>query len=129
MKKIISLLLLPATIFAFTACGGDEEKDEPKDSLNGTEWTHGMSERVEHLEFTSDTQVEYYHTQDGALVGKVSTGAYIKNGNNITFNNFEGNYNTEILTFKNATVSGKTMAVYYESSYFGSSNTTFRKVD
>lgn len=128
MKKLFSLMLLIATMLTFTACGGDD-KDEPKDTLKGTEWTHSMTERVEHIEFISDTHVEYYQTKNGALIGNVGKGTYVKKGSNITFSNFTGNYNTEILTFKNATLSGKTLTVYYESSYFGESNTTFRQVD
>lgn len=127
MKKRFSLMLLLATMLTFTACGGDD--DEPKDTLKGTKWLSALTERVAHIEFTSDTQVEYYHTKDGALIGKVATGTYTKNGNNIAFNNFEGNYNTEIMKFKNATISGKTMVVYYESSYFGETSTTFRQED
>lgn len=121
-------MLLLATMIAFTACGSDDN-DEPKDTLKGTAWTHALTQRIEHIEFTSDTQVEYYHTENGALVGKVGSGTYVKNGNNITFNNFEGNYNTEIMKFNSATISGKTMIVYYKSSYFGETSTTFRKVD
>ena len=127
MKKVFSLMLLLATLLTFTACGGDD--DEPKDTLKGTEWTHGLTERVEHIEFTSETQVEYYHTKNDALIGNVGSGTYTKNGNEIVFHNFEGNYNTEIMTFKSAKLQGNTLTVYYESSYFGETSTTFRKTE
>lgn len=37
MKKVFSLMLLLATMLTFTACSGDEEKDEPQ-SLSQTEY-------------------------------------------------------------------------------------------
>lgn len=109
MKKYFSLMLLFATLFiTFTACD-----DEPKDTLNGTEWTHWLSEGVEHLEFTSDTQVVYYRTKDDAITGKVISGNYTKSGNDIMFRYFEDGYDGEKLKFKWATLRDNMLTVYY----------------
>lgn len=126
MKKLLSLTLLLATLLTFSAC---DDKNEPEDNLKGTEWTHALSTQVEHLEFVSKSKVDFYHTENGALVGKVGSGTYTINGNKITFSNLESNYYAEILILESAVVSGKTMEVYYNSSYFGKSSTTFRKAN
>lgn len=122
-----SLLSLVILSFIITSCKGEE--DTPKDTLNGTEWTCSSSDEIEHLEFISDSEVEYFYTKDGAVNSRVARGTYHKSGNQVLFHNLKLAHNLTLTTFKSASITGKTMVIKY---LYGSSDyvweSTFRQV-
>lgn len=111
--KLLSLVMLfMASSLALSSCSDDE--DEPKDTLKGTEWTCSSSNEVEHLDFTSDTSVDYFFTRDGAISSRVGNGTYTKTGSKVVFYNLSVVHDFMKITIKSATISGKTMTVTYD---------------
>lgn len=112
--KILSLVMLfIASSLTLSSCS-DDEKDSPKDTLKGTEWTCSSSNDVEHLDFTSDDSVDYFFTRDGAISSRVGNGTYTKTGNIVVFHNLSVVHDFMKITIKSATISGKTMNVTYD---------------
>lgn len=59
MKKLLTIMLMISALFAFAACGGDEQ-NEPNDSLAGTIWTKAYNGELLVLEFADGSNVEFY---------------------------------------------------------------------
>lgn len=112
LKLLLVLMLLIASIPMFSSCSGDD--DAPNDTLCGTEWTRASLDEVEHLDFTSDNNVDYFYTRDGAVSGRVGSGTYVKNGNEIVFQNLSIVHDFMKITIKSATITGTTMNVTYD---------------
>lgn len=129
MRKVLSLMLLLATLFTFTACSSDD--DEQKNGLNGTIWTSIYGDAVWVLEFTGRNTVEFYTADNNLNIdGDTYQGTYSVNNNAIKFN-LQGAYYQK-LTFKKGEISGNSMKVEYDYTPLFSEKTfstdcTFRK--
>lgn len=110
----------------FASCGGDENI-EPKDTLSGTEWTRADGKEVEHLDFTSGTAVDFYYTRDGAVSSMVGSGTYVKNGNNVIFNNLHIAHDFIRIEMVSATINGKNMTVSVKYGSGFDTTETFRQ--
>ena len=115
--KGLSLLLIIMGVTLFSACS--KEKDEPKDSLSGTTWSRAYSDEIEHIDFISESEVEYYYTKNGALSSSVGSGSYTKAGSVITFHNLHLTHDFVRTNIIRAEIAGKTMTITYT---FGSND-------
>lgn len=112
MKKVFSLMLLLATMLTFTACG-DDDKDEPKQSLAGTSWSASYVDELFIIEFESDSKVSGFRADaNGNIKGDVYYGTYSVNNGKITLNNFSI-VNFYRFYFTDGTVSGNNMVLNY----------------
>ena len=103
MKKFLCMtLLLTAMFLTFSACSSD---DDEKNSLSGTEWVTNFADS----NFVMD--------------GRLSSGTYTIDGNQVTFNNFIIKYMGSFeYRYTNATISGSAMTVTYYMKHTTSSN-------
>lgn len=113
MKKVFSLMLLLATMLTFAACGGDDDKDEPKNSLKGTVWTSTYTDNVIVLDFTGENTVEFYGADMNLnQSGKTYYGTYTQSGNDVKFSLECAWY--EKMVMKSAVINGNSMEVTYD---------------
>ena len=113
MKKFLCMtLLLTAMFLTFSACSSD---DDEKNSLSGTEWVTKYADDYLIIKFTSDSKVEgYFAVSNFVMDGRLSSGTYTIDGNQVTFNNFIIKYMGSFeYRYTNATISGSAMTVTY----------------
>lgn len=122
MKKFLCMtLLLTAMFLTFSACSSD---DDEKNSLSGTEWVTKYADDYLIIKFTSDSKVEgYFADSNFVMDGRLSSGTYTIDGNQVTFNNFIIKYMGSFeYKYTNATISGSAMTVTYYMKHTTSSN-------
>ena len=110
--KISMLLLMVIGVTFFSACSDD--KNEPSrtgDSLSKTEWTRAYGNEVEHLDFISESSVDFYYTKDGAVSSMVGSGTYVKNDNKVIFKDLHITHDFVRMEVMSATINGKNMEV------------------
>lgn len=109
MKKLLTIMLMISALFAFAACGGDEQ-NEPNDSLAGTIWTKAYNGELLVLEFADGSNVEFYGAdQNLNIFGKTYRGTYTKSGDVVAFN-LTGSHYIQI-KFKRGFINGNSMDI------------------
>lgn len=95
-----------------------------KNSLSGTEWVTKYADDYLIIKFTSDSKVEgYFADSNFVMDGRLSSGTYTIDGNQVTFNNFIIKYMGSFeYRYTNATISGSAMTVTYYMKHTTSSN-------
>lgn len=85
MKKVLSFMLLLATLVTFTACSDDN--DEPAKSLEGTVWTAVVgTNEVWAMDFESNTTVAMFRADANLnIVGTPVRSEYTYSGSALTF--------------------------------------------
>lgn len=122
MKKFLSMtLLLTAMFLTFSACSSD---DDEKNSLSGTEWVTKYADDYLIIKFTSDSKVEgYFADSNFVMDGKLSSGTYTLDGNQVIFNNFIVKYMGMVeYKYTKAVISSSAMTVDYYMKYTSSSD-------
>lgn len=113
MKKLITLMMLFTSMLAFTACGGDDDKDEPSTGLAGTSWSASYVDELFVIEFESNSKVSGFRADaNGNIKGDVYYGTYSVNGNKISLKNFSI-VNFYEFHFTDGSVSGNNMVLNY----------------
>lgn len=116
MKRLFLMICALIGVFLFVSCG---EKENNQNPLKGTLWAYSYENYISHetifeyLEFTDDTHVVHWNTND-AIRGN---GTYTYSGNSITFSNLKfkiGPFSSEENLYKSATFTAKSMVVSYE---------------
>lgn len=122
MKKFLSItLLLTAMFLTFSSCS---KEDDDENSLSGTEWVTKYADDYLIIKFTSDSKVEgYFADSNFVMDGKLSSGTYTLDGNQVIFNNFIVKYMGMVeYKYTKAVISSSAMTVDYYMKYTSSSD-------
>lgn len=90
MKKVFSLMLLFATIFTFTSCGGDDdEPDNTKLSKTSYSLYHEENQEIEGTNVSGlvwDSENEFVATvKNGVITGQFVGKTMVKSSKNLSF--------------------------------------------
>ena len=111
MKKIVTLLLISLAVFGCKK-GDTAPKEE---SIVGTIWVGNMfvSDGLRAIEFTSDTNVKCYATDEYLGEQYSRNGTYTRNGNELKFN-LEIYYMLQPYNVVSGSISGDFLSIHIE---------------
>lgn len=116
MKKLLFVTLAAVLAVVCVSCSNEDDNDD-KSSLVGTQWVTTFSDEYIMFRFVSGNTVEGYLTDKNFVPKNKSTSTYTVNGNSITFNDLRVGTFLWVYKFNTATFDETSMKVTYDFKY------------